>query len=68
MRIKGQKIPDNWVRCDKCLKKYGFISTRVSQPHKNREVCLTCLVEEDREREFRSETEKATPPLPEKRP
>ncbi len=51
MRIKGQKIPDSWVRCDKCLKKYGFISTRVSQPHKNREVCLTCLVAEDRQKE-----------------
>lgn len=46
MRRKSEKIPEEWVKCPKCDRFYGFIRCRITKGGKSQ--CLTCAVEESK--------------------
>lgn len=49
MRRHADKIPEEWVSCPKCFRPYSFIRCRVSLRNPNRERCLECAVQEEKD-------------------
>lgn len=41
---RGEKIPEDWVKCPVCDRQYGFIRCRITSQAKN--YCLRCFIEQ----------------------
>lgn len=55
-----ERNPD-WVRCPICLRFYGFVNCRLTYKFKDgtqRDICLTCKVEENRLKKLSTTPEK----------
>lgn len=57
-RVAKHKQPESWTICPTCRRPYGFIACRVTLKNPYRDVCLTCLVKEERERDTQANEQK----------